>query len=534
MNRLRLVGVFLLLCMCSNAVPEAASANWQTKDSQTVIIGAKGKQIDELLQAYHSEGLLNGVVLVAERGKIIYKRGFGFANMEFNVPNEPNTKFRIASISKPIVALLAMRLIEQGKLSLDAKVSNFLPDYRKDIADKVTVRHLLSHTSGIPDTLIRPGLWEREIRDPFTTQELLARYSNGALQFEPGTKTKYGTMNYVLLSLMIEKAIGKSFEQAMREYIFEPVGMRDTGIEGASPTVEGNAQGRTVLKGATPVIERLATGYIKTNNGFTRAPFMDMTHAAVGGAMHSTVEDLYLLDRALYEDKFLSKSSRDVLFTPVLEDIALGWNVRHLSFADLQQPFLNIVDPSNSLRPTPADFKVAYKLGDVWGFTGIFARHVNEQHTVIILVNGNMRGVYFDLDPVRMWQAITSILYEKPYFTPRERMFAEIIERQGFDRAVQTFKQLKQKEPSSPIIKEAEFNAIGYEFLGKQKIAQAISIFRLNVEAHPNSANVYDSLGEGYMMNGEKELAIKSYEKSLELDPKNTNAVEMLKKLRGK
>jgi len=488
-------------------------------EAQTTIAAGKGKKIDELLQAYFREGLLNGSVLVAERGKVIYKRGFGFANAEFRVPNEPNTKFRIASISKPIVAVLAMRLIEQGKLSLDSKVSDFLPDYRKDVADKVTVKHLLSHTSGIPDTLVRPGLWEREKRDPFTPQELLARYSNGALEFEPGTQVKYGTMAFVLLSLMIEKATGKSFEQAMRDDVLAPAGMVDTGAEGASPIVVRNEQGRSALKGATPIIERLAKGYFKNGNGFGQTPFLDMTHAYAGGDMHSTVEDLFRLDRALYDDRFLSRQTREAMQTPILDDMSLSWNVRYLSFADLQQPFLNIIDPTKNLRPAPADFKIVYKLGDLWGYSGVFARFPNEEHAIAVLVNRNNRGVFFDLDTIRMWQAITSILYEKPYFTPRERMFAEIIERSGFEEALKTFNRLKRQEPHSPIVRESEFNILGYEYKGKNQMATAIGIFRLNAEAYPASANTYDSLAETYAASGNKEMAIKFYEKVLQVLP---------------
>jgi CubicO group peptidase (beta-lactamase class C family) len=527
MNKLKKICIFFLLySFCFVMFANAQSPN--------VISGEKGKKIDELVSAYHREGLLNGTVLVAERGKVVYKRGFGFANMEFKVPNASDTKFRIASISKSIVAVLTMRLVEQGKLSLDAKVSDYLPDYRKDIADKVTVKHLLSHTSGIPDTLMHPGLWEREIRDPFTPQEILARYSSGALEFEPGTRLKYGTTAYVLLSLMIEKATGKPFEQSMSEEVLEPLGMRDTGMEGASPILVRNEQGRSALKGSAPIIERMATGYMKVNNAYSRSPFMDMTHGSAGGWMYSTVEDLFRLDRALYDDKFLSRQTREKMFTPVLSDTGLGWNARYLSFPDLQQPFLNIVDPPRTLREAPADFKIVYKLGDLWGFSGTFARLPNEGHTIIVLVNVNNRAVYFDLETVRVTQGVMNILFDKPYFTPRERMFAEIIEQRGFEKAVQTFKQLKRKEPQSAIIREFEFNILGYEILGKKKFAQAIGVFKLNVEAHPNSANTYDSLAEAYLAVREKELALKFYKKALEVNSSYPNAkaaAEIVKKL---
>ncbi len=538
MNKLKKICTFFLLYgFCFSLFAHA--------QSQNVISGEKGKRINELVSAYHREGLLNGTVLVAGRGKVIYKRGFGFANMEFKVPNAPDTKFRVASISKSIVAVLAMRLVEQGKLSLDAKISDYLPDYRKDIADKVTVRHLLSHTSGIPDTLTRPGLWEREIRDPFTPQELLARYSGGDLQFEPGTKFKYGTMAYVLLSLIIEKATGKTFEQATRDEVLEPLKMRDTGMEGASPIVVRNEQGRSMLKGKAPIIERMATGYMKVNNEYSRSPFMDMTHGSAGGWMYSTVEDLFRLDRALYSDKFISKQTREKMFTPVLSDTGFGWNTRYLLFSDLQQPFLNIVDEPRTLREAPADFKVVYKLGDLWGYSGVFARLPNEEHAIFVLVNVNNRAIFFDLETVRITQGVMNILYDKPYFTPRERMFAEIIERQGFEKAVETFNRLKRNEPHSPIFREFEFNILGYEILGQKKFAQAIGIFRLNIESHPTSANAYDSLAEAYAKSGDKLNAIKYYEKALEklaldknLDETSrnnlrTNAEQKLKELRG-
>ena len=136
-----------------------------TRDGETVVTGSDGKKIDQLLEAYHRENRVSGVILVSKRGEVIYKRGFGLANREFSVPNQPNTKFRLASIAKPLVAVLVMRLVEQGKLSLDSKVSDFLPDYRKDVAEKVTIRHLLSPTSGIPDGFVRPGVTERTRRD---------------------------------------------------------------------------------------------------------------------------------------------------------------------------------------------------------------------------------------------------------------------------------------------------------------------------------------------------------------------------------
>lgn len=518
--------LFLIILIFCSWVARA-----QTTPTASVIKGEKGRKIDELMRAYYRERLLNGTVLVAERGKVIYKRGFGLANMEFKVPNDANTKFRLASIAKPLVATLTMRLVEQGKLSLDSKVSDFLLDYRKDVADKVTVRHLLSHTSGLPDRFGR-GITERMRRDPFTREQLLDLYGSGPLEFEPGSNFKYGTVAYILMSLIIEKATGKTFEHSLHDNLLAVAGMNDTGVEGRSPIVFRNEQGNAALVGDLPVMERLATGYIRIGDHYSRPPLMDMSHGNTGGTMHSTVEDLFRLDRALHSGKLLSKHSEDVMYTPIQSDTALGWNVRYLSFADLQQPFLNLVDRPRTLREAPADLKIIYKTGDLWGYTGVFARFPNEGHVIVVFFNVNNRGILADLNTIRITQGAASILYGKPYFTPRERMFANIIERQGFDKAVETFEQLRRKEPNSLILRESEFNALGYEFLERSKTAQAVNIFKLNVRAFPVSANAYDSLAEAYMRNGERRLAIENYQKSLDLNPRNTGAIEMLKILK--
>jgi hypothetical protein len=165
------------------------------------------------------------------------------------------------------------------------------------------------------------------------------------------------------------------------------------------------------------VIERLATGYVKTPAGYVRAPYMDMSRANVSAAMHSTVEDLFRLDRALSDDKFLSKKSRELLFTPVLEDTSLGWNVRRVAFEDLRKPLLRIF-PEDAIRAAPADLKMIYKGGDLWGFTSFWTRLPDKDQTIVVLLNGG--NIYFNTDAVRMTQGIINILYDQPYFTPGE------------------------------------------------------------------------------------------------------------------
>src|SRR6188474_881428 len=133
------------------------------------------QKIDGLLKQYYDYGQLNGSVLVADKGKIIYEKGFGMANMEWAIPNQPDTKFRIGSITKQFTATLIMQLVEEGKIKLDAHITDYLPDYRADTGARVTIHQLLNHTSGIPSYTDQTGFMENVSRNPFTVAEFVKK-----------------------------------------------------------------------------------------------------------------------------------------------------------------------------------------------------------------------------------------------------------------------------------------------------------------------------------------------------------------------
>ncbi len=526
MRKIMFLYKLLIYVLIVSAVSNSLFTSGQTPQSgggQIVVEGTKGRKIDELMQAYDREGLLSGTILVAEKGNVIYKRGFGYANVEFRVPNEPNTKFRLASVSKAIVAILVMKLVDQGKISLDGKLSDYLPGFRKD-ADKITVRHLLSHTSGLAGGI--GDFTRREMRDPVSRDALLKTAAENPLDFEPGTRVRYGLAGFAVLSMIVEKVTGKTYEQALRENVLEPLGMRDTGIEDAAASVARTSGGRIILNNPQPVIERFATGYVKTRNGYLRAPYMDISTGGAGASVYSTVEDLFLLDHALSGDKLLSAQAKEQMFKPVLEDKSLGWDVRNLALSDLSRAVLPVL-PGDAIRNEPADFRLIMKGGDVWGYTSFWARVPEKQQSVIILLNG--AGIVFNTDVTRMTHGILSILNDQPYLTPRENLFVQIIRQKGFEEALKTFRQLKEKEPQNPIINEKTFNEIGYEYLNNKNYAPAIDILRLNAEAFPDSANAYDSLAEAYETSGNRETAIKFYEKVLEALPRDGSINEQFK-----
>ncbi len=175
----------------------------------------KAQKIDELLKAYQDYGQLNGTVLVVDSGKVIYKKGFGMANMEWEIPNSADTKFRIGSVTKQFTAALIMQLVEEGKIKLDGKMTDYLPDYRKDTGAKVTVHQLLNHTSGIPSYTSLPGFGDVS-RDPYTVKDFVKKLASGDLEFELGTKYSYNNSGYFLLGAIIEQVTGKPYAKVLQ------------------------------------------------------------------------------------------------------------------------------------------------------------------------------------------------------------------------------------------------------------------------------------------------------------------------------
>jgi CubicO group peptidase (beta-lactamase class C family) len=454
----------------------------------------RAAKIQEVLALAHKYRQFNGTALVAENGKVVYKGAFGMANMEWNIPNTPDTKFRLGSITKQFTATLTLQLVEQGKIKLDGKISDYLPDYRKDIGEKVTVHHLLTHTSGIPSYTGLPGFFENVSRNPYKVSEFVKKYASGNLEFEPGSKFSYNNSGYFLLGAIIEQVTGKPYEQVLKENILDPAGMKNTGYDHHDT-----------------IIPKRASGYRKTPDGYTNAPYLDMSIPYAAGSLYSTVEDLYLWDQALYTDKLLSAQSKELMYKPFLEGYAYGWAVRNASFKQNDQPI-----------------QVISHDGGINGFTTTIVRYPKEKNLIVML--DNTGSGYLD----RLSESLARILYNQPYEPPKISI-AEILDKtiaeKGIEAGIAQYRDLKAKQSATYNFAEPELNQLGYRLLQNGKPREAIEIFKLNVEAYPQSFNTYDSLAEAYMSAKERELAIQNYKKSLELNPNNAHATEVLKKL---
>jgi CubicO group peptidase (beta-lactamase class C family) len=468
-----------------------------------VLVGQPGTvpvvsgKIDGLVQKFVELGQFNGSVLVAQGESVIFKKGFGMANFEWNIPNTPDTRFRLGSITKQFTSMLIMQLVEEGKLSLDDKLADRLPYYRKETGGRVTIHHLLNHTSGIPSYTGIPNFFRDRSRQALPLRELVTTFCSGDLEFEPGSKFAYNNSGYVILGAVIEQVSGKTYEKLLQERILGPLGMKATGYDHSES-----------------LIHRRAAGYENGLDGVRNAAFLDMSLPHAAGALYSTAEDLYLWDRALYGTKLLSEEGKKKLFTPGLDNYAYGWVVRKMA-----------------VGPEKKDRLVIQHGGGINGFSTLITR-VPEERTLIVLLN-NTGGAPLNL----ISQGIGDILYGREPQPPKRsiaRVLLSTIREKGVDAAVTQYRDIKTKNATEYELGEGELNQLGYSLLQNGRTDDAIAIFKLNVESFPKSSNPYDSLGEAYAAKGEKELAIKNYAHSIELNPANISGVKKLQELVGK
>jgi len=272
---------------------------------------AVAPQIDEVMRSHATAGDFSGSALVARDGRILYQHAFGYANLEWKIPNDLQTKFEIGSMTKQFTALLVLQFVNEGKIKLDGLLSDYLPYYRKDIGNRVTIRQLLSHTSGIPNFISAPGFLDGAAsRTAYGVKDFAQKYCSGDLEFEPGTRFHYSNSGYFLLGAILEQVSGSSYEQLLKDRIFMPVGMKDSGY----------AHSETI-------IPHRASGYERSSSGLQNARFYDMSIPFAAGALYSTVGDLLLWDQALYGDRLIPANLRDLLFKPNPENYGFGWGI---------------------------------------------------------------------------------------------------------------------------------------------------------------------------------------------------------------
>lgn len=451
------------------------------------------RQIDSWVRAQHSVGQFDGAILVAVGGKTLYRTAFGEANREWHDSNTVDTRFRIGSITKAFTAILIMQLVERGELRLDAKVADYLPEFAPSFGPQVTVRQLLTHTSGLPDFNSFPDFFRQVQSGSLDEPAILDRIGQYKLLAPPGTKFSYSNDGYVVLGAIMAKVTGKSYEQSVLDRIAKPVRM--------------NA---TVLSRFDSIIPRRASGYRRIIGGFQNVgPYFP--DAAAG--LLSTVDDLLRWDEALYGSTLLGQSSKALMWSLSPNGNAYGWLV--------------------SRRPAPGTANDSLLLikgdGAIPGFYALTLR-VPERHIFIVALT-NYRGPKNYLPDLA--QGIIDILLGESPGKP-VRSLADILRRdvaQNSVLAVLTKYKTAERAGEKFEVDESHINSVGYLLLQNGRIDDAVSVFRFNVERFPRSANVYDSLGDALAAKGSRAEAIAAYSRALELNPNLKDSEQKLRRL---
>jgi CubicO group peptidase (beta-lactamase class C family) len=305
-------------------------------------------RMDEVVRASAQADEFSGSVLVARDDEVLLDQGYGLANREWNIPNDGDTRFRLASVTKQFTAVAILILHERGLVDLDAPVRTWLTD-APAAWDGVTPRHLLSHTSGIPNFTDFDD-YDAQKTAPATLDSLIARFRDHPLEFQPGERWSYSNSGYILLTAIIETASGKTYSEFLNETLFQPLGMSNSGYDSHAA-----------------ILPHRASGYAPTARGFVNADYLDMSIPQGAGGLYSTTRDLLKWQRGLFGGQLLRPESLALLTTPVRNQYAFGLFVRE-------------VDGNTTIAHS----------GGIEGFNTYLAYDPDRRMTIVVL--GNLNG----------------------------------------------------------------------------------------------------------------------------------------------
>jgi D-alanyl-D-alanine carboxypeptidase len=273
-------------------------------------------KIDTVAASFYKDGVPGAAVLVAEGDKVVLEKGYGLASLELGVPIAPDMVFRIGSVTKQFTAVAILMLEEQGKLRLDQKISEILPDYPKAQGEQVSVQHLLNHTGGIPNYTDDAEFW-KIAKEKLEPARMLALFADKPLAFKPGEQWAYSNSGYFVLGLILEKVSGESYRGFIEKHLLAPAGMK-----------------ATLYDDPEKLVPRRASGYQPMPDGsFAPAPYIDMSGPYSAGALISTLGDLHRWNLALLEGKLIRHESLEKAWSPLplaggkKNAYGFGWNV---------------------------------------------------------------------------------------------------------------------------------------------------------------------------------------------------------------
>lgn len=442
------------------------------------------EKIDDVVDAYVRFEQFSGTILVAKEGLPIYTRACGEADKDHHIKNTLKTKFNIGSIGKTFTGVAIMQLAEQDKLKVTDPASKYLDDF--PWGDKITLHHLLSHTSGTFNYFAHPEFRNR-ISTIRSVDDALELIFDQELRFdEPGSQFSYSNSGIVILGAIIEQVSGQDYDEYIWEHIHKPLGMHDTGINYLED-----------------VEENRAVGYDKTPTGRFIRNIFRVPPANADGGIETTVEDMLKFDQGLYGNDLISEESKKQMFTP---------NLRNYGYCfSINERYGNRIISHGGGAP---------------GVSASFNRYTKDKFTVIVMSNyGGGAG------PVA--RTIEAILFGQPYDMPRPSL-GEYLYQYQKDHGLKNLEQnwsTVLKEGQYQINRSNLLNGLGYALLSENETDFAISIFKINTQLFPGEANPYDSLGDAFQQKGDIQSAIASYKKALEIDPDFSSSKANLERL---
>lgn len=431
---------------------------------------------------------------ISYQNNILWTDAKGYADVENFVPAAKKSVYRIASISKIVTAVAIMQLVEQKKIALDDNALRYIPFFPTK-KWKFTIRQLLNHTAGIRN--YKYGEFDSK-ENYASTKEALSIIISDSLEYEPGTKHLYTTLGYNLLAAVIENVTGIGYTEYIQKNIFNPAGMSSTFFEYQKD-----------------IIYYRAKGYTKnTLRRLQNSALADLSIKFAGGGIISTSNDLLKFAINLLEGKFISLALLDTMKTQtILKD---GRKINYgLGF---------------SLGVDPFGSEYFYHSGNGTGFTSQLVFFQKEKIAAVHLINCNDRDLGSpSLDLVNLY-----LERDKPKpKTPASDHLMTILLNYGIDSASVEIKNIQKDTLSDYIINADELILFGDDLLNSKKYRDAIVIFKSVINDFPDYYRGYVGLGDAYLKDGNKGLALRNYRQALKLNPKNTYVTSMIKKIEG-
>lgn len=467
-------------------------------------------RIEALLDQHHALDQFSGAILVADRGRIVFQGARGMANSDWGVANSPATKFRLASLTKQFTAMVVLQLARDGTLELDAPMTRYLSDYPAASGDRVTIRHLLNHTSGIPSYTSRPDYFAKTAKMQYSVRDFVAEFCSDPLEFEPGSQYSYNNSGYFLLGAIIERVTGRPYAQVLSERILEPLGMTDSGVDDQYRVIPGRA-----------------TGYHDILGGRRLAPWLDMSTPFAAGAIFSTVGDLWKWDRALSARTLLDGELERAMTTPGLGGYAFGWEIMEAPDAPEASAVADAAAVASGVA-APASV-VHFHSGGMPGVSTLLWREPASERCIIVL------GNTFQTAAFALRKGVSDILdgrEPQPVRARGDLEIARMLLTQGSDIALANLaawpESVRERHMKPDII------GLGHQMIEQQRFDDALALGKFLTLAFPDAPEVWVALAQFCRAVGEREAALTNYRKALELAPGDEAVRASVAELEGK